>query len=154
MDFERNRLRFYGNSPIQLKLASNGHLILPIQKDCVSTPHHLNVVPTSERSPSEVIDPNHVAMGDIRRLHFHPAHWSLSALLRILRLPNKLLNKNDVEAVVQKCPRRDSCRKLQTLVVSSYVPPYPAHTIRLDIFYLPETSIGTAPHLFVRSQGL
>ena len=32
LDFEHNRLRFGDNSYIQLKLAKNGHLILPMQK--------------------------------------------------------------------------------------------------------------------------
>ena len=149
LDFEHNRLKFDDNSYIQLTLAKNGHLILPMQKDNASTSHHLNIILSSECQSDDMDESNHVTKDNIKKLHLHLAHGSLNAMTRILKLSGKTFNKDDADTVIRECPCRDAFRKLQTPIVSSYIPPYPARAICLDIFFLPESSISTVPHLIV-----
>ena len=150
LDFEHKRLLFRDDSFTQLKLASDGHLALTMQKDCVSSSHHLNVVLSSENVQVEEPNSNQITKDDIRKLHLHLDHGSSSStLLRILQLSKKSFGKLSIDSVLRECPRRDSLHKLQAPTVSSYVPPFPSHTICLDIFYLPEATISTVPHLLI-----
>ena len=152
LDFEQNCLRFSDNSMIQLELAHNGHLILPMRRDNLSSSHHLNVVLASEEikiDAPEGTSSTRVTKDDIRKLHLHLAHGSMPTLLRILQLSKRQFEKSDLETVLRECPCRESFHKLQSPIVSCYVPPYPAHTICLDIFFLPEAAISTIPHLIV-----
>ena len=70
-------------------------------------------------------------------------------ILTILKPHKKIFGASDLDSVLIECQCRDSLRKLQTPTVASYAPPSPAHSIRLDIFYLSVEAISTAPNIII-----
>lgn len=147
LDSGQNCLRFRDDSFIQLELARNGHLILPMRRGNLSSSHHLNVVLDSEEIQIDEPDGNNITKGNIRKLHLHLAHGPVPTFLRILQLPKRPFGKSDLGAALRESPCRESFRKpilLLCLVMCHHI----LHAPFVSIYsFLPEADISTIPHL-------
>ena len=138
LNFCTNRLELQQGWYIQLHLNGQGHLTTQLEKSSAKGGSEIGIILTADSSGNQAPDGRSlVSTDEIRRLHLHLAHASVSVMRRLSKQAERQVEEKELKDVVGKCGRSEALQRVERPLISQRIPLYPGRTVCIDCFRLP-----------------
>ena len=131
INFLTNVLTMSEKFSMNLILATNGHLILPLKSRPSDDTDRSNTI----FAQTSVDSKNREDRLLIKRVHLQLSHLNKTGLTRLFKSSSKIVSEEDIEAVLKDCPCIDQHQHSERPIAKEYIPSFCGHTLFVDVFF-------------------